>query len=181
MKRTLALIEQIIEEHKTFLERLETLYQVANDAEALSGFEQTREAFMPGRLDQKEGLSKLEGLINIIDQGLRAHFDREETAVLAAFEEQKDSELTSDFQSLLLEHKDLRNRLEHTKKSVSQLTSGGLSRHLWQATAHDMRAHISHTQKLLAAHAGFEQELLQALRKQLSGEDTQGARTTREH
>ena len=167
MKRTLALIEQVIEEHMTILQRLD---QVVNDAEALRSFEKAKEVFMPGRLDQKVGLDKLEELVNLVDQGLQAHFDREETAVLAAFEEQGDKELASDFHSLLLEHKDLRNRLTHTKNHVAQLTTGELSRSHWEATAHDMRAHISHTRKLLEAHAGVEQELLLSLRRSLLGE-----------
>ena len=125
---------------------------------------------MPGRLDQKVGLDKLEDLVNLVDEGLQAHFDREETAVLAAFEEQGDNELASAFHSLLLEHKDLRNRLTHTKNHVTQLTSGELSRSQWEATAHDMRAHISHTRKLLEAHAGVEQKLLLSLRRSLLGE-----------
>ncbi len=170
MKAALVLIEQIIEEHKTILKRLKELDKVANDAEALRGFEQAKESFMPGRFDQKAGLDKLRELVDTVDQGLRAHFDREETTLLAAFEEQGDRELASAFHSVLLEHKDLGNRLTHTKNHVSQLTGGKLSRHHWEATAHDMRAHITHTHKLLEAHAGVEQELLLALHRQLSGE-----------
>ena len=165
MKRTLALIEQVLEEHKTFLQRLD---QVGNDAEALRSFEKAKEVFMPGRLDQKAGLDKLAELVNLVDEGLRAHFDREETAVLAAFEEQGDRELASAFQSLLSEHEDLRNRLTHTKNHLSQLVSGKLSSHQWEATGYDMRAHISHTRKLLEAHAGVERELLLSLRRRLS-------------
>ena len=166
MKRTLALIEQVIEEHKTILQRLD---QVINDAEALRSFEKAKEVFIPGRLDQKVGLDKLEELVNLVDKGLQAHFDREETAMLAVFEEQGDNELASAFHSLLLEHKNLRNRLTHTKNHVTQLTTGELSRFHWEATAHDMRTHISHTRKLLEAHAGVEQELLLSLRRNLLG------------
>lgn len=169
MERTLALIEQVIEEHKTLFQRLD---RVANDAEALRSLEKAKEAFMPGRLDQAEGLEKLKELANLVDEGLRAHFDREETAVLAAFEDQGDKELASAFQSLLLEHKDLRNRLTLTQSHISKLISGELSRYHWEATAHDMRAHISHTRKLLEAHAELEGELLLSLRRRLLGEKT---------
>lgn len=171
MKRTLALIEQVIEEHKTIFQRLQALEEVANDAEAIRGFEKARESFMPGRLDQKAELSKLEELVNLVAQGLQAHFDREERAVLAAFEEQGDRELTTAFHSLLLEHKDLRSRLTQAKNHVSQLTGGELSRHHWEATAHDMRAHITHTRKLLEAHAEVEQELFLSLRQRLLGRE----------
>ncbi len=170
MKKALALIEQVIEEHKAILQRLRTLEQVANDAEALSSFEQARESFMPGRFEPKKELDRLSELVNLIDEGLQAHFDREETALLSAFEEQGDRELAAAFHSLLLEHTDLRDRLAHTKRHVAQLTDGGLSHHHWEATAHDMRAHISHTHTLLEAHAEVEQELLVSLRRKLLGE-----------
>ena len=170
MKTALALIEEVIEEHKIILQRLETLDQVANDVEALHSFENTLEAFMPGRFDKKRGLDRLEELVNSVDQGLQAHFDREEKALLATFEEQGDRELASAFHSLLLEHKDLRNRLAHIKSHVSQLTTGKLSRHNWEATAYDMRAYISHTRKLLEVHARVEQDLLLALRRRLTAE-----------
>jgi hemerythrin-like domain-containing protein len=167
MKRTLALIELVIEEHKTILQRLD---QVANDTEALCSFEKAKEFFMPGRLYQKIGLDKLEELVNLVDQGLQAHFDREETAVLAAFEGLGDRELASAFRSLLLEHKDLRNRLTQTKNHVAQLTSGEWSRYHWEVTVHDIRANMHHTHKLLEAHAVVEQELLLSLRRRLLGE-----------
>ncbi|HEY79030.1 MAG TPA: hypothetical protein G4O09_07960 [Dehalococcoidia bacterium] len=170
MKAALDLIEQIVEEHKTIRLRLQSMEQIVNDAEALQGFEEAQEGFMPGRFDQKAGLDRLEELVNLVDQGLQAHFDREETALLAAVEEQGDRELASAFHSLLLEHEDLRNRLTHTKNHISQLTGGELPRHHWEATAYDMRAHITHTRKLLEAHAEVEQELLQSLRRRLLGE-----------
>ena len=169
MRETLALIEQIIEEHKTILQRLATLDQVANDAEALRGLDQAQKSFMPGRLDEHKGLQRLVELFELIDQGLQAHFSREETALRAAFEEQGDRDLVSAFDDLLLEHKDLRNRLVNTRNYISQLTGGGLSRHRWESTAHDMRAHISHTRRLLEAHAELEQDLLFSLRRRLLG------------
>jgi hypothetical protein len=164
MKRTLALIEQVLEEHKTIFERLD---QVANDAEALHNIEEAKEAFMPGRFDQKRGLEKLKDVVNLVDEGLQAHFNREETAMLAAFEEQEDQELSSAFHSLILEHEDLRNRLASTKDHIYKLTNGDLSRHHWDASAYDMRAHLSHTRKLLEAHAEVEQELMRLLRHRM--------------
>ena len=168
MEEAIALIDRIIAEHKTILRRVQTLERVANDAEAIAGFEQAKEAFVPGRFDQKQGLQKLQVLMETTEQGIQAHFQREETALLAFFEENEDKDLATDFRSLLLEHEDLRNRFVHSKKHLGELTGGGMSRHLWDASANDMRAHISHTRKLLKAHAEIEQELLQTLRRQLA-------------
>jgi regulator of sigma D len=167
VEETIALIDKIIGEHKIITQRVQTLEQVANDAEAMVGLEKAKEAFMPGRFEQKQGLQKLQELLDTIEQGLQAHFNREETALLTAFEKHGDKELVSTLRSLLLEHEGLRNRFAHSRKHITELTSGGLSRHVWEASAHDMRAHISHTRKLLEAHAEIEQELLQELRSEL--------------
>ena len=171
MEEALALIEKIIEEHKIIMQRVQTLERVANDAEAMIGFEKARDAFMPGRFEQKLGLQELQESLETIDKGLREHFKREETGLLTAFERHGNKEMASALHSLLLEHEDLKDRLAHSKKNVAELIGGGLSRHLWEASAHDMRAHISHTRKLLEAHAEIEQELLHKLRARLRKEN----------
>ena len=172
MEEVLALIEEILAEHRLIMQRVQTLEQVANDAEAILGLEKAKNVFMPGRFEQKQGLQKLREILETIDKGIQAHFSREETGLLAAFEKHGDKELVSALRSLLLEHADLRDRLAHTKRHVAELTVGGLSRHLWEASAHDMRAHISHTRKLLEAHAEIEQELLHQLRDELREENS---------
>jgi len=167
MDKTVTLIDQILEEHKLIVKRVQNLEQAANDAEALLGLESAKEQFVPGRFDQGESLKNLKQWLETIDEGLQAHFDREETALLTAFEKQGDKGPASELRSLLLEHEDLRDRIAHSRKHVAELIGGGLSRQLWEARAHDMRAHISHTRKLLEAHAEMEQELLQRLRSEL--------------
>lgn len=168
MEEVITIIDKILEEHKTISQRLRSLEQVANDAEAIAGMEKAKEMFMPGRLDQKQGLKKLQELQEKVEQGLQAHFNREETGLMSAVERHGYRRIASALRTLLLEHKDLGNRIAHSKKHVAELTSGGLSRTVWEATAHDMRAHISHTRKLLEAHAAIEQELLQELRNELT-------------
>ena len=123
-KEVLALIEKIIEEHKLITQRVQTLEQVANDAEAIVDLEKAKDAFMPGRVENKQGLKNLEELLEVIDQGIQAHFNREEAGLLTAFEEYGDKELSSSLSSLLLEHEDLRNRLSHSKKHVAELSRG---------------------------------------------------------
>jgi len=162
-----AVIDRIIGEHKKIFQGLQTLEQEANDAMALKGLEKAKDTFMPGRLEQKEGLQDLEKLLETIDKGLRGHFSFEETYLLGAFEKHSDKKLISVLHSLLLEHEDIRNRLAHSKEHIAELIKGELSRHVWEASAHDMRAHLAHTRKLIEAHAAIEQELLHSLRKEL--------------
>ena len=160
MEEAMAVIEQIIEDHKVISQRFQTAEQIANDAEALAGFDKAKEAFMPGRLVQQPGLQELQASLAIIEQGLHRHFHLEETSLPGVVAKYGDEENKSDLRSLLLEHKDLRSRLAHSKKHVAELVEGNLSRHLWEASAHDMRTYITHTRKLLEAHAEIEQELL---------------------
>ena len=167
MGKNMALIEEIIGEHKTIMQGVQNLEQVAGDTEAIASLEEAKEDFMPGRSGQGQSLQKLQQALETIDKGLQAHFSREETALLAVFEEHGNKELVSALRSLLNEHDELRNRLAHSKKQVAELLSGGLARHLWEASAHDMRAYISHTRKLLGAHAGIEWELFHKLQTEL--------------
>ena len=170
MEEALAVIEQIIEEHEVIKQRFQAAERVANDAEALAGFDKAKEAFMPGRLAQQPGLQELQASLAKIEQGLHSHFQLEETRLPDIVGKYGDEENKSDLSSLLLEHRDLNNRLAHSKKHVVELIEGGLSRHLWEASAHDMRAYFSHTRKLLEAHAEIEWELLQKLLNRLKKE-----------
>ncbi|OGO19953.1 MAG: hypothetical protein A2144_12650 [Chloroflexi bacterium RBG_16_50_9] len=169
MDEIVALIEKIIEEHRVIISDFQSLEAVANDASAIIGLEKAKDSFMPGRFDQKEGLSEFQESLEKVDKGVRAHFNREETALLAAFEKHGDRSLVTALKSLLLEHEDLRNRLDHSREHIAELASGGLARQQWEASAHDMRAHLSHTRKLFGTHAAIEMELLVDMRKHLQG------------
>jgi iron-sulfur cluster repair protein YtfE (RIC family) len=168
MEEITALIDKIIDEHKVMIKEAQSIEQVANDASVLVALEEAKDNFVPGRFDQKQSLQKLQESLEKIDKGLQEHFNREETGLLAAFEKHGDRRLVTTLNSLLLEHTDLRNRLAHSKDHVAELVSGKLARHQWEASANDMRAHLSHTWKLLEAHAAIENELLMELRQHLS-------------
>lgn len=168
MEDAIATIDQIIEEHRVILEKAQELEQVANDAEAMLALYKAGEVFMPGTLDQSEGLRKLRGLHVTVEEGLVGHFNREETRLLAAFQRHGDKRLVSALETLLLDHKGVRDRLDEEKRRLAEITEGQLSRHLWEAKAHDLRVHLNHTRKLLETHAQKEQELLHKLRKELS-------------
>jgi len=168
MEEVIALIDKIIEEHKTIFQEFQTLEQIADDAEAIISLDKAKEKFMPGRFDEKQGLEELEKLLKKTEQGIQAHFKREEGALLNAFEKHGDRKLASALHLLLIEHKTLTDRLVYSKQDVAKLTSGGLSRGVWEATGYDMRAYLSHTRRLFETHAEMEQELLHTLRSELT-------------
>ena len=176
IKEALALIKLIIEEHKIILQKVQTLEQVANDASAIKGLDQAEKGFVPGRLnDQRRVLQTWQESVEIVDQGLQDHFDREETRLSTAFDKCGDSMLASALRALLLEHGELRNRLAKARKDVAELTNGGAQREVWEGRAWGARVYITHTRKLIEAHHQSEQKLLLTLRMKLTravkGED----------
>lgn len=171
MDEAIALIDKIISEHKVILKEAQTSEQLANDATALAELAGAKEVFMPGRFDQGQSLQKCQESLEKIGKMLQGHFGREETGLLATFEKHGDRKLVTALTTLLTEHKSLTKRLGDSKDQVAQLMSGGMARHRWEASAHDMRAHLSHTWKLLEAHASLENDLLVRLRRHLKGEN----------
>ena len=163
----LALIEQIIKEHRVMMEGIITLEHAANDASAITGLETAKGSFMPGRFDEKESLQKMQAQMEIVENVIYAHFNNEETRLVDAFKNYGDKNLVFALQNLLLDHEEIRNRFATSRNQVSELINGDLSRQIWEASAHDLRAHITHTRWLLGTHAGSEYELLMVLKRKL--------------
>ena len=165
MEETLALIDQLIEEHKQILQRFQTAEQVANDAVAVLELGKAEEDFVPGRFsDQRQGLQNLQESLEAIEKGLQRHFAREETRLLTVFEQHRGGMLASGLRVLLLEHQEIKDRIAESKKEVAELASGDLSRELREGKAWGVRVYLSHTRKLIQAHAQSEQELFYKLR-----------------
>ena len=171
MNEVLAMIERLVEEHKLIRKETQTIERIANDASALKTLEEAKGGFMPGKPEHVEGLKILAESLEKIEKGLHIHFDWEEKAVLSTVDKEGGKQVKTAFQSLLEEHDDLRKRFARAKQHVEELTGGDLSRHVWEANAHDMRAHISHTRKLLEIHAQGEEKLFASLRKQLKKQE----------
>ena len=162
MKEAHALINQIIEEHKQIIQEGQTIERVVTDLEAGLKLGKAKEDFLPGGLDhQRRYLQNLQESLETISHGLQAHFEREEKGLLVAFERHGGQMLASTLRILLLEHQELNNRI------AKSMEVEGLSREVWEGKAWGMRTYISHTLKLLGAHAQSEHELLLKLRSAL--------------
>jgi len=168
MEGTIALFDAIIEEHKQIMEDVETSEHIADDLGAILEMDRATGEFEPATLDRKRrGLQGLQQSLEKVDKELQAHFAREERALLTAFEDYGGKTFASALRALLVEHQELKNRIAKSKQDAAELAEGGLSRGVWEGRAYGMRVYISHTRKLLEAHAQSELELLQALRKEL--------------
>jgi len=168
MERTLALIDAIIEEHKQIREDIEASEYIADDLGAVSELGRAAGGFEPATLDRKKhSVQGLQQSLEKVDKELKAHFEREEGALLAVFEDYGGRTFASALRALLGEHQELKERIAKSKQEAAELAAGELSREVWEGKAYGMRTYISHTRKLLEAHAQSEVELLQTLRKEL--------------
>lgn len=167
MEENISLIDAVIEEHKQLMEDIQASEHVANDLAAIVVLDNLTDDFEPASLDRnKRSVQDLQRSLEKMDKGLQAHFSREETALLTAFEDRGGRALASALRALIVEHQGLKDRIEKSKQQAAELLSGGMSRNIWEPTAYGLRAHIRHTRRLLEAHALSEQELLQELRKE---------------
>ncbi|MFC1970390.1 hypothetical protein ACFLV0_00385 [Chloroflexota bacterium] len=176
MVEIIALIDKLIKEHKVIKERVRSIEQVANDASLLDDLADAKDTFVPGRFDQTQQLQELQEYLEKIDPWLQDHFCREETVLLVAVERDGDRKFIMALHDLLLEHEDLKYRVTHAREHVTELRDGKLGRHQWEASANDMRAHLSHTRKLLEAHAKLENDFFRDLRRHLETKMVEGSR-----
>jgi hypothetical protein len=168
MEEALALLDQLIEEHKQIRQRIQTTEQVANDTVAILELDKAKEDFMPGRFsNQKQDLQNLLVSLETVEKGLQAHFGREENRLLVILQKHGGERLTSGLRILFLEHGELQNRIAESKKEVAELAASGLSREVGEGKAWGIRVYISHTRKLIEVHAQSEEELFHKLRAEL--------------
>lgn len=166
MDETISLIDAVIEEHKQLIEGIQASEHVVNDLTATLELDRAADGFEPASLDRSQAsMQDLQRSLDKVDDGLQAHFSREETALLKTFEDHGGRALASALRALLVEHQGLKDRIDKSKQQVAELLSGGMSRSVWEPMAYGLRAHIRHTRRLLEAHAQSEHELLQELRK----------------
>jgi hemerythrin-like domain-containing protein len=167
MNDTLALIDQLVAEHRVVAEKTGSLEKAVNDASLLSRLKEARDTFVPGEAAQREALKKLEEMLAAVADWLDKHFGREETVLQPAVAKYGNTGLNSSLGSLLFEHTDLRDRLLHARKRVDELLGGSLEGSRRDAAARDLRVHISHSRKLLETHAARENHLLAEFRRHL--------------
>jgi hypothetical protein len=163
----IAIIDKIIEEHKILLAQAVQLENITNDAGAMMAMAKSKEVFVPGRYDQVDTLKIFEKLRNKTQEGLYAHFNREETSLLDAIVEFGNQNIITGLKKLLAEHKNLKYNLESLKIEIDELINGELSRAMWESKAYDMRAHISEIHRNLEQHAQNERILLNEIRREV--------------
>ena len=170
MEDIIATVDKTIEEHKSVLHCALDSQTIAEDVCASMWLSEAREQMTPGRLGgQRAAMERLQESLVTLQAGLEEHFQREERALLGAFERQTNKAMAGALAALLGEHQELRQRIATLRKDVAELLSEQTSLEVWQAKAWGIRAYMRHTANLLEAHASSEEELLTRAREQLGG------------
>ena len=171
MKQELALLDKLEAEHKELMHGAQNLEHMTNDLDAITGLKKASEDFVPWRIERcKQILQDLRQSLEMIDKKLSDHFDREEKDLLALCQTHNNDTFGSVLLNLIIEHEEIKSRIAKSKLDVATLATEDLSPYIWEGRAHTMRFYINHTRRRLQAHAESEQELLNALRRELEGD-----------
>jgi hemerythrin-like domain-containing protein len=173
-EHAIELLDKLIYEHSSGNVRTAELQQLADEALLLNDFVEAQDAFVPGRLDKGKGLDNLQEMMQSIMLFLGNHFDREENVLLEVIEGVADSELLRSFNDLISEHEYLRTRVKRVNELIMDLKKGGLTKQHWDSSAHDLRAYLRHTRKLLELHSASETALFLKIREHLMEKIEQG-------
>ena len=169
MQDTIILIDKLIDDHTQILQHLKESERIVHDVSAVDKLEISGVNIEPGRLGNKmRSIEELKNNLEIIDKGLELHFEREEKALLTALKNHQDKISVSILSVLLDEHGQIKKRIVRELEYVNELLTEELSREVWEGKAYALRSHVSHTARLIGAHAASEHELLQTVRKKIS-------------
>lgn len=160
----LTVIQRVIDQHKVLRQNLESVDQVANDKEALGSISSASSSL---QADEPEGVAKLQALFSRLDHGMRAHFDFEETELVAAFHSLGQPELDKALHDLLMAHRDIRDRLAQGQQDIENLSKAVREHRAWETSGYDMRTHLVYTHKMIEKHAQNEEIMLDGLKKKL--------------
>ncbi len=171
MTEALAIVEQILDEHKQIHTSFKSLGQVTGDIEAAARLDtnETKEYLVPKSLDdQGKGLLHWKEILESIELGLKAHFHKEETALTAAFEREGTPELADALRQLLAEHTEINAQIAKLLKDADDIASAKEKIQVWEGKGWGMKINIERIQARIAAHAESERELLGRMKKHLA-------------
>lgn len=161
----LAIINRVIAEHQTIGQHVKLVGDSVSDEEALKSLEGTRADWIPGRLEAvSEKQKRLQQTMNALDEGLRRHFTFEEKALPPLL-----GELLT--QSLILEHREIKEKIDEAKSTAADTKLEGLSRdELLSEEAH-MQHIVANIGHLVEEHAAREEAVLAMVKRALEEKD----------
>jgi hypothetical protein len=157
----LAIINRVIEEHQAIRKHIKLVGDSVPDREALTALEKARADFIPGRLEvMTEKQEELQQTLNFLDEGLKNHFAFEGKALPPLLGELP-------MQGLLLEHREIRNKIDEAKSIVASTKLEGLSREELLSKEANIQQTITGLCQLVEEHTTKEEAILDMVQRAL--------------
>jgi len=161
MLDSLAIINRVIEEHQAIRGHIKLVGDSIPDQEALTALEKARADFIPGRLEVlTEKQEKLQQTLNFLDEGLKNHFAFEDKALPPLLGELP-------MRGLLLEHREIKNKIDEAKSIVASTKLEGLSREELLSREAHIQQTITSICQLVEEHATREEAILDMVQRAL--------------
>jgi len=164
MADNLKIVNRAIEEHHTIRGNVKLVGDSVSDLEALFSLQKARPDWI---LSSTEALSEkqdnLRQTISTLDEGLKNHFSFEEKLLPPLFGEFL-------MQALILEHREIKKRIDETKSLVTSTRLEGLNRRELLSQKAQIQQKVEGILQLVEEHAGREETILKMLKKALEAE-----------
>ncbi len=161
MSGELDIINKIIEWHHRIRENIKFVGESITDREALSGLQEARGDWVPGKLEiSAEKQEKLQQAIGLLGDGLKSHFDYEEKYLPPIL-----GELF--MRALILEHREVLREYDEAEAAVTNARLEGLSREELIDRESDMHQLVDDLCQAGEKHAAREEVMLEMLQRAL--------------
>ena len=161
MADNLKIVNRAIEEHHTIREHTKLVGDSVSDLEALFSLQKARPDWILSSTDAlSEKQDKMRQTISALDEGLKNHFSFEEKLFPPLF-----GELL--MQALVLEHHEIKKRIDETKSLLANTKLEGLSRGELLSQKAKIQQKVEDILQLVEEHAGREETILKMLKKAL--------------
>jgi hypothetical protein len=161
MPDNLAIINGAIEEHHTIRGHIKLVGEGVTDLEALFTLQRARPDWILGSLDViDEKRKRLQQTISFLEEGLRNHF---------AFEERAFPPLLGELlmRALILEHREIKKRIDEAKAIVSDTKLEGLSQEQLLSKKSQIQEKVDAILNVVEKHAADEETILKMLKTAL--------------
>ena len=164
------LIDELITEHRQIGENMKACKLAMDDLCGAQRLEDVKESLVPSRFeDSRKKVEQIDEYLGHTVNDLEHHFNREEKALLDAFERSGSAKLASILHELLSEHSAIRRQLEAARVEASELITDRSSRSVWEPIAWAWRARIASVGRELESHASREEDLFQQAKQLFRG------------
>jgi len=159
----LAVINKVIAEHREIRRHVKLAGDAINDIEALFTLQKARSGWFQGSAQEiTTKQNQMQQSLNLLEQGLRNHFDFEEKHLPPLF-----GELL--MKALLAEHGDINRQISNAKAMLASTRLAGLGRQEMLQKESEIQQMINTLCQTVEEHASHEETILNMMKRALEG------------